>query len=96
MSNVSPSFVVPAGAMFANVIMLLGVRSHRNLRMATRALEIKSEDLDSEIVHVKASFFSHVEFGTDIQEVAASVAPHAHGQHHSNIVLFVFLVFYLF
>ena len=95
MGNVSPCFVVPAGSMFTHVVMLLGVRSHRNLRMATRALEVKSVDFDSEIVHVEASFFSHVEFGADVQEVATGVAPHAHRQHHSNIILFVFFVFNL-
>jgi len=82
--------------MLADVIMLLGVCSHRNLRMATRALKVKSEDFDSEVVHVQAGFFSHVEFGTDVEEVAASVAPHTHWEHHSNIVLFVFFVLDLF
>ena len=95
-SNVSPCFVVPAGTMFADVVMLFGVRSHRNLGMATRALKVKTEDLDTEVVHVEARFFSHVEFGADVKKVTASVAPNTHWQHHSNIVLFVFFVLYLF
>jgi hypothetical protein len=64
--------------------------------MATRALKVKSENLDTEVVHVEARFFSHVEFGADVQEVTASVAPDTHRQHHSNIVLFVFFVLDLF
>ena len=42
--------------------------------MATCALKIKPKYFDAKIVYVLTRFFAHVEFGTNVEEVAAGVA----------------------
>ena len=46
-SDVSPGFVVTRGTVFADVVVLFGIRPHGDLAVAAGALEVKSEDLDS-------------------------------------------------
>ena len=78
MSNVSPGFVISGGAVLANIIMSLRISPHRYLRMTTSTLEVETENLNPEIVHVLACFFAHVKFGADVEEVTAIVAPNTH------------------
>ena len=69
--------------------MLLGVSLHSDLTMAPTTLEVESINPNTEVVLVQAGLLSHVEFGSNVEEIAANVAPHTHGQHHSDIVLLV-------
>ena len=75
--------------MLANVIVLFRVSSHGYLGVTARALEVETKNLDTEVIDILTSLFSHIELGTNIQEVTAGIAPDTHRQHHSDIVLFV-------
>jgi hypothetical protein len=57
--------------------------------MASRALEVKSEYFDAQVVLVETGLFTHVKLCTDVEKVAAGIASNTHGQHHPDVVLLV-------
>lgn len=89
MGNVSEWLIVPRCTMLAYIVMIFRISSHRYFWMAACALKVKPKYLDTKIVNVLACLLSHVEFGTNIEKIAASIAAYGHRQHHPNTVLLV-------
>lgn len=73
--------VVAGSSGFYNIIMVFGVSLEGDLAIAVGAFEVESENLYAQIGLQVAYLHSHVEFGTDVQIVRASVATQTHRQH---------------
>jgi len=73
--------------MLTDIVVILWICPHSNLRMTTGAFEVKAKHLDSKVIDVMARFFAHVELCADVEEVSTCITPDTHGKHHSYTVL---------
>ncbi len=90
MHNIPPRFVIPGSPMLAHVIMIFRVRLHRYLRVTTCAFEVKTVNLDSQVLLIVAGLLPHVELRPNVKEVTTGVATDTHREHHTHVVLFFF------
>ena len=89
MGYISPRLIVPRCTLLTDVVMCLWVCAHRDFTVAASALEVEPIDFNAKVVDIPTGFLSHIVLGTDVKEVAAGVTANAHGQHHSDAVLFI-------
>ena len=88
-SCVTPGLIIPRGAGLADVVMILRIGLHGNLRVAIRALEIEPEHFDSQ-VFFGAGLLAHVKFCAYVQVITTGRAFDGKWLHHSDVILLFF------